>query len=347
VSAALDVSVVIPARDGLPDVLDAVRAARAQTLAPREIVLVDDASSDGTGDAVERAFPDAAGQAPVRVIRARCGSAAAARNRGWREARGAWVALLDADDLWFPDKLAEAARALAAAPSAAWFFSDGAFLDVEGRRSDSWFSLYAELPEGYVGQPVAGLIQVNFVLTSSVVVRRDALEALGGFDESLSHAEDLDLWIRLARRWPATASRRSLVRYQHRAGGLTRQVDSRLSGDVVLFERLAGDATLPAALRAAARRRAALSEFKMGVADLREDRAHDARAHFARALRVPDRVLPVLAAFALAWLPRPLRAGLKRQRWAARTAAPHVSVGRARLVADTPAPAAPAPEGRP
>ena len=52
------------------------------------------------------------------------------------------------------------------------------------------------------------------------MARRDALEASGGFDEGLSHAEDLDLWIRLARRWPAAASRRALVRYQHRPGGL-------------------------------------------------------------------------------------------------------------------------------
>src|SRR5437870_3634876 len=77
---------------------------------------------------------------------------------------------------------------------------------------------YAERVAPSVRHAVAQLFEVNFILTSSVIVRRDALAETGGFDPRLSHAEDLDLWIRLARRWPATATRRALVRYQHREG---------------------------------------------------------------------------------------------------------------------------------
>jgi glycosyltransferase involved in cell wall biosynthesis len=248
-------------------------------------------------------------------VRGRFGSAAAARNAGWRAARAPWVAFLDADDLWFPDKLSTAASALAAVPSAGWFFSDGAFRTLTGETHRSWLAAYAELPEPYAGRPIAELIEVNFILTSSVIVRRDLLEATGGFDERLSHAEDVDLWIRLARRAPATASRRSLVRYQHRHGGLTRQVAARLQGDVALFDRLARDPDLAPELRERARRRAALAHFKLAFAALREGRGGEARAHLPRAWR-GDRAFPVAGLWMASWLPGGWLASLRRQRWA-------------------------------
>jgi glycosyltransferase involved in cell wall biosynthesis len=316
VSGEFACAAVIPARNGLPDVLDAVASALEQSPAPAEIVVVDDGSDDGTGDAVEGRFG-----ARVRVLRGRRGSAAAARNAGWRAARAPWIALLDADDLWLPGKLSEAARRLDAAPHAAWFFSDGCFRTREGELRASWLAPYAELDEGYVGQPLEQLLEVNFVLTSSVVVRREALEALGGFDESLSHAEDLELWIRLARRWPAAASPRALVRYQHRPGGLTQQVDARLAGDVALFSRLAADATLTAPLRRVARGRATLAWYKRAIQSLREGRGAEARARLSHAWLVPERVLPVIAAWTLSLLPASLQAGVRRQGWAAQAAA--------------------------
>ena len=308
-----DVAAVIPAHDALPDVIEAVESALAQQPAPAEVIVVDDASTDGTADAVRARFGDR-----VRIVSGRFGSAAAARNAGWRAARARWIALLDADDLWFPGKLAAALELLERQPQARWFFSDGAFRTLDGAWHESWFALSAELPDPYLGQPVGELFDVNFILTSSVVIRRDALEASGGFDEAMSHAEDLDLWIRLARRWPAAATTRPLVRYQHRAGGLTRQVESRLGGDIELFGRLAADATLTAALRRRARRRAALAAYKLAYAALRDGRNADARRELGRAWLFPERALPVTAAWAASLLPRAVLSGLRRHEWAKR-----------------------------
>ena len=117
-SEALAFAVVVPARDALPDVLEAVESALAQTLPPVEVVVVDDGSRDGTGTAVEERFGGDR-RAPVRVLRGRFGSAAAARNAGWRAAAAPWIALLDADDAWEPEKLGRAAEALGRAPGAA------------------------------------------------------------------------------------------------------------------------------------------------------------------------------------------------------------------------------------
>jgi len=317
VSASFAAAAVIPARDALPDVLEAVESALAQSRPPVEVVVVDDGSSDGTGAAVERRFA-ADARAPVRVLRGRFGSAAGARNAGWRAATAPWVALLDADDLWAPGKLETAAAALAAAPAAAWFFSDGTFLTLEGEVHPSWLALYADLPDAYVGTPLAALLEVNFVLTSSVVVRRDALEAVGGFDETLTHAEDVDLWIRLARRWPACAAAQPLVRYQHREGGLSRQRGQRLLGDVELFGRLAADRSLPPQLRRRARHRCALAHYKLAVAELREGRAPAARGHLRGAWLFPERLVPVAMTWGASFLPAAWIGRIRRETWATR-----------------------------
>lgn len=310
-SAPADVAVVIPARNGLPDVLDAVASALAQVPPPAEVIVVDDSSTDGTGDAVRARFGSS-----VQVISGLFGGAAAARNAGWRASTARWIALLDADDLWYEGKLASALELLEQHPQAAWFFSDGRFRTLEGMWHDSWFALYADVPEVYFGQPMAELFTVNFLLTSSVVIRRDALEATGGFNESMSHAEDLDLWIRLARRWPAVGSALPLVRYQHLPSGLTRKVEARLGGNAQLFARLATDSTLEPGLRRRARRRASLGALKLGWAALREGRGADARRSLAQAWMFPERVVPVAMAWSLSLLPRPMFEALKRQSWA-------------------------------
>lgn len=310
--SALRLATVIPSHNGMPWVVDAVRSALEQEDPPDEVIVVDDDSSDGTAEALEATF----GSALTR-IHGRFGSAAAARNAGWRAARSPWIGFLDADDLWFPEKTRVAAEALDGRAAVAWFFSDGAFRTLDGELHASWLQTYADLSEPYVGQPVAELFEVNFILTSSVVVRRDALEALGGFDERLSHAEDLDLWIRLARRWPATASRRALVRYQHREGGLTRQTEARLTGDVRLFEALACDTTLAPALRERAARRAGLAHYKLATVALREGRARDCRRSLKGAWSRKG-ALPVLAAWILSWMPDGVIRQIRRQPWVTR-----------------------------
>ena len=93
------VSVIIPAYNADKHVERAIDSALAQTLQPVEILVIDDGSRDRTAEFASR-FPS-----PVRLIRQENGGPATARNRGAREATGDWLALLDADDWWFPDKL--------------------------------------------------------------------------------------------------------------------------------------------------------------------------------------------------------------------------------------------------
>jgi glycosyltransferase involved in cell wall biosynthesis len=301
-----DVSVVIPARDVRAYVVNAIDSVLAQTLPAAEVVVVDDGSTDGTAEAILANYGH---HREVRVVRGHFGSAGAARNAGWRIASHAWVAFLDADDIWYPEKLAEAAEAIRAFPMAGWFFSDGTFQSLDGAERKSWLSAYADLPQPYIGHPVAELLEVNFILMSSVIVRRALLESLGGFDPRMTHAEDVDLWIRLAMRAPVTAVEKPLVHYQHRQGSLTRQIERRLMGDVDLYHRLAVEPRLPQALRRRARHREAMAYFKLAFAALRTGDRHGTWSRLSKAWMFPERAVPV-AGLAIASL---LPTGLLRR----------------------------------
>jgi glycosyltransferase involved in cell wall biosynthesis len=329
------VSAVIPAYNAMPDVLEAVESVLAQTVPAAEVIVVDDRSSDGTGEAVRARFGDR-----VHLVRGSFGSASAARNAGWRAATGEWVAFLDADDLWMPGKLAVALARLAAAPHADWFFSDGSVSWTDGTEHPSLLALYADLEEPYCGQPVAELCEVNFILTSSVLARRSALEALGGFDETLSHAEDVDLWIRLSRRGFATGSRDVLVHYRGRETGLSAQAANRNLGATAMFARMAADRTLEPGLRRAARRRVSLHQYKLAVAALREGRAAEARGHFARAWDFPAFTTPVLLGLLTSLLPGGLVQRLRGRRAVGAVAAPMMAPRRVRLAGFAPPPGA-------
>ncbi len=301
------VSVVIPTHNNHPLILGAIESVLGQTLPPAEVVVVDDRSSDETARALAERYVD---HPVVRVVSGSFGGAAAARNAGWRAARFPWVGFLDADDVWFPEMLSTARASLETFPTAEWFFSDGTFQPLEGREWHSWFERYIELDGPYVGRPLAELIEVNFVMCSAVVVRRELLEAVGGFDTALSHAEDLDLWIRLAKRAPAVGADRPLVRYQLQSSGLTRQTERRLMGDVTLFRRLAQDPELPPALRRRARRRAAMAYYKLAFQSLRQGDRRGVWSRLRAAWMFPDRVLPVVAMAAASLLPNAWLRGL-------------------------------------
>ena len=125
--ALSDVSVVIPTYNRARWLPDSVASVLAQTSSPAEVVVVDDGSTDETPAAC-RGFGDA-----VRFVRQGNAGAAAARNRGIREARGGWVAFQDSDDLWNPEKLEVQMAALARYPDAGWCISGFSVIDEAGR----------------------------------------------------------------------------------------------------------------------------------------------------------------------------------------------------------------------
>jgi glycosyltransferase involved in cell wall biosynthesis len=193
------VSVVIPAFNAAGYVARAVESCLAQTYRPKEIIVVDDGSSDGTSEIVAQ-FPP-----PVRLIRQTNAGPAAARNHGAQVSTGDWVGLLDADDYWFPDKLRVQLE-----------YADRPEIGV----IYSLFDTYAGRPDPLeVG--FSDLWDYNWIGNSSALIRRSAFEAVGGFHEAraLMSVEDYNLWIRLAAaKWRLILCPHILVHYERNVG---------------------------------------------------------------------------------------------------------------------------------
>ena len=180
------VSVVIPTYNLAPLLPGAVESARAQDWPGLEVIVVDDGSTDGTPAVLERLAAEG-----VRCFRQENAGAASARNRGIREARGEWVAFLDADDFWLPGKLAAQFEALAARPAAAFSYTDVMVRTADGAES--------VLPCPGRGRPLlTQLLAGNVFATPSALVRRDCFDEVGLFDPALRTGEDWDMWLRLA-----------------------------------------------------------------------------------------------------------------------------------------------------
>ena len=200
------VSVVVPAynREGtLPRTLDSVLA---QTFEDFEVLVVDDGSADGTA-AVAEAY--AGRDDRVRLLRQpKNAGVSAARNRGLREARGEFVAFLDSDDEWLPEKLARQVERFRQVPDDVGVVYCGVETVREGG------AVWTFVPE-HRGDVYGRLLVRNALHAgaSCVVVRRSVVESAGFFDEGIPAIEDYEYWLRIARHHPFDFVEDPLVRY--------------------------------------------------------------------------------------------------------------------------------------
>ncbi len=220
--AVPEVSVLVPCRDGWPDVRRSVAAALAQRDVTVEVIVVDDGSDVPLARQLGAAFAD---EPRLRVVRhERPRRQAAARNHALAHARGDWVAFLDHDDLWAPHKLRTQLDAASTA-GADWTYGAALVVDEHMRPQDIE-------PAPPPDELVALLRRRNCVPGggSSVLARTELVRAAGGFDGAFTVISDWDLWLRLAHR-PAAAVTDPLVAFVRRGEGL-----SVIAGHVVIAE---------------------------------------------------------------------------------------------------------------
>lgn len=200
------VSVIIPTYNRAEFLGDAIRSVLDQDYADYEIIVIDDGSEDGTPE-VACAFGKA-----VRYFRQNNAGVASARNRGLRLAKGRYVAFLDSDDRFLPGKLAAQVACFAERPETGLVYTACRVVRHAGGRG---LNRYEAHLFGWVYEDV--IFGCNLP-TPTVMVRADALAAVGGFDERFRWAEDLDLWRRLARRYPFVALKDVFVEVRRHAG---------------------------------------------------------------------------------------------------------------------------------
>lgn len=236
------VGVVIPSHNRPDALARALQSLAEQTSAPDQIVVVDDGSEPPI---------DAEGLSGVTLVRnERASGASAARNRGWQSLDTDWVAFLDDDDQFEPEKIAAVKAVIEADP------------DLDVIYHPAWISMVNEgvgyrtapLDLATVADPYQELLVSNCLGgTPMVTVRRSLLAAVGGFDDELPSMEDHDLWIRLA----AAGAQFGFIdqtlthcRYLTRGGGLSTDVEKHFAGaEGIQAKQAAGYAALSPAQR--------------------------------------------------------------------------------------------------
>ena len=280
-----DVSVIIPAYNAQSTLAAAIQSALNQTVPPREVIVVDDGSADGTA-AVAEGFADAPGPRVILVRQANAGPGAA-RNAGIHASTSSWIGLLDADDLWLPPKLE---RQLV--------LDDDPRIGIIACLSDK---------PGQACPPEIGfdaLWDTNLLVNSTVLLRRATWEAVGGFHEgrALISVEDYNLWLRIAAAgWRVLTQQEMLARYT-RGVGISSNIRRLLTASLFNLDLIEEALQLPAAL-VAARRVAAIDAAAESALHERDiGLARELGQLLARKGPTPTR----LARLALSYLPGPL-----------------------------------------
>ena len=223
----LRISVVVPTYNRSAWIAQAIRTIRAQRYPAAEIIIVDDGSTDDTPQVTARL------DSSVRVIHQQNAGVSVARNTGVQHASGEWVAFLDSDDAWHASKLTHQVAAITSITDAVWCATAGDAIDhrgtvlPDGRGLGGVFPQFRELGEepatflrrwladvavdagdervpALHGDAFESLFSLNYVHASSVIIRRDAFLASGGFDAALRVAEDTEFFHRFAARHPLT-----------------------------------------------------------------------------------------------------------------------------------------------
>ena len=185
------ISVIMPVYNGEKTIRETIESVFNQTFPDWELIVINDGSQDATLEILNSI------QDPrLRVFSYPNAGQATSRNRGISQACGEYISFIDADDLWTPDKLEAQLQVLQANPQAAVAYSWTKCIDEVGQvsRRGSHISV--------TGDVYKNLLVVNFLENgSNPLIRRQALNEVGSFDESLTPAEDWDLWLRLAARY--------------------------------------------------------------------------------------------------------------------------------------------------
>ncbi len=185
------ISVIIPTYNRADFVLEAIESVLNQTYQNFELIVVDDGSTDETEEKVQKSFPN-----KLSFIKQPNQGVSSARNTGIQSSNGDWIAFLDSDDYWLPKKLDIQTMFLQKNQSA-----------LICQTEEIWIRKDKRVNQKKIHKKHSGLIfeyclPLCIVSSSSVIIKRELLDRVGGFDTNLPACEDYDLWLRIAKDHP-------------------------------------------------------------------------------------------------------------------------------------------------
>jgi glycosyltransferase involved in cell wall biosynthesis len=228
------VSALVPVYNGAPFLAEALDSALAQRFESLEVVVVNDGSTDASGNIAH----DYARRDPrVRVIEQPNAGLPAARNAAIAASRGHYLALLDADDAWMPDHIERAVAVLDANPGVGLVHGAVECIDAEG----TTVGFYAQRNRRARDAYRALVLRHEHVCCPTAVFRRRCIEQVGGFDLRYTGlgCEDRDLWLRIAEHYRLHYIDAVVARYRVHPGGMSRDMQRMAQARVLLLDKLA------------------------------------------------------------------------------------------------------------
>jgi len=289
------VSVIIPAYNCAEVLAEAVESVRAQTYQDYEVIVVDDGSTDDTWATIERLVGEFD---KLRPIRAEHKGLAAARNRAIAEMRGQWIALLDADDLWLPEKLARCLDFLAANEHLSIVYTPMDPIKLDGT------PMAGHSKPCQAGWLTRELFASIFVHDPAAVFHKRVIDTCGGFDESLPVCIGHEFWLRVSPHFEFGLIDEPLALRRWHDASLTRSNRSRgrriKAGMLERFYFELGGADLVP--KAEAARRLSRVHYSAGKILLKEGQGRLAREYLAKAIRYRRGNLKAYPFYLAAWL---------------------------------------------
>jgi glycosyltransferase involved in cell wall biosynthesis len=354
------VSVILPSFNRAAFLGEAIDSVLAQTHEEFELLVIDDGSTDGTGELVRQRY---GGDARVRYQRQDNAGVSAARNRGITLSRGELIAFIDSDDIWQPWKLEVQLRCLELAPEAGMLWTDMQAIGLNGEeiaptfltdyyRAYRYFTRDTLFPRSlelratgaplpgeaagrrlYVGDIFSQMTMGNLVHTPTVIMRRQRLEEVGLFDESFRQGgEDFDYWWRTCRAGPVAYADISSIRYRIGMSGNVSGPDNNVTMAESYLETvqrfLESDRSRIALPPRMIARALSHGHLWAGRGLLLEGSVAEARAHLSRSVRLQPAQPQALILAPLAYAPPALAVPVGRAMRAVKRA-----VGEGRAIA--------------
>lgn len=226
-----EISVIIPAYNAERTISETIQSVRQQTFQDFELIVINDGSIDRTQEIVESIEDER-----VKIFYYENGGVCAARDRGICHAMGEFIAFLDADDLWTPDKLELQLAALKQHPEAGVAYSWTSFMDVNERGEAS--SFHPSDPYAFEGNVYEKLLVQDFIHSgSNTLIRRQAIASVGGFDPTCAGCADWDYWLRLAALWSFVVVPKHQILYRRTPGSMSSNIEVMKKEAAIAMEK--------------------------------------------------------------------------------------------------------------
>ncbi len=221
------VSVVIPAYNKVELTIRTIKSVLSQTYKYIEIIVVDDGSTDNTPSRL-RIFGD-----QITYIRKTNGGACSARNMGIEHSSGEYIALIDCDDIYYPEKIEKSVKRLDSEPDTGFVYTGAFFIDDDDEII-SEHKIIDHPPSGWI---TSSLIISNFICNSTVVVKKECFRKIGNFDESIFIPADWDMWIRLSEKYKAAYIDENLTGYRLTQSYSARNIEQGINEAIYVLDK--------------------------------------------------------------------------------------------------------------